>query len=42
MEARIERAGTTANTWIVGDDEEVIVVDPGDDAGSVLALGRRP
>jgi glyoxylase-like metal-dependent hydrolase (beta-lactamase superfamily II) len=38
MEARIERAGTTANTWIVGDDEEVIVVDPGEDAGSVLAL----
>ena len=22
----------TANTWIVGDDEEVIVIDPGDDA----------
>jgi glyoxylase-like metal-dependent hydrolase (beta-lactamase superfamily II) len=38
MEARIERVGTTANSWIVGDDEEVIVVDPGDDAGSVLAL----
>jgi glyoxylase-like metal-dependent hydrolase (beta-lactamase superfamily II) len=38
MEARIERAGTTANTWVVGDDEEVIVIDPGDDAGPVLAL----
>ncbi len=38
MEARIERAGTAANTWIVGDDEEVIVVDPGTDAGAVLAL----
>ena len=41
MEARIERAGTTANSWIVGDDEEVIVVDPGDDAASVLAAGGR-
>jgi glyoxylase-like metal-dependent hydrolase (beta-lactamase superfamily II) len=38
MKARIERAGTTANCWIVGDDEEVIVFDPGDDAGSVLAV----
>jgi glyoxylase-like metal-dependent hydrolase (beta-lactamase superfamily II) len=38
MEARIERVGTTVNTWIVGDDEEVIVVDPGDDASAVLAL----
>jgi glyoxylase-like metal-dependent hydrolase (beta-lactamase superfamily II) len=38
MEARIERAGTTANSWVVGDDEEVIVVDPGEDAAAVLAL----
>jgi glyoxylase-like metal-dependent hydrolase (beta-lactamase superfamily II) len=37
MNARIERAGTTVNTWIVGDDEEVIVVDPGREAGPVLA-----
>src|SRR5580658_5028212 len=36
MEARIERAGTSANSWIVGDDEEVIVIDPGDDAAAVL------
>jgi glyoxylase-like metal-dependent hydrolase (beta-lactamase superfamily II) len=42
MKARIERAGTTANCWIVGDDEEVIVFDPGDDADSVLAaVGER-
>jgi len=42
MEARIERAGTTANTWIVGDDEEVIVIDPGEDAAAVLsAVGDR-
>ncbi len=38
MEARIERAGTTANSWIVGDDEEVIVIDPGGDAAAVLAV----
>jgi glyoxylase-like metal-dependent hydrolase (beta-lactamase superfamily II) len=25
-----------ANAWLIGDDEEVIVVDPGEDAGSVL------
>jgi glyoxylase-like metal-dependent hydrolase (beta-lactamase superfamily II) len=37
MEARIDRAGTTVNTWIIGDDEEVIVVDPGRDAEPVLA-----
>jgi glyoxylase-like metal-dependent hydrolase (beta-lactamase superfamily II) len=38
MEARIERGGTAVTTWVIGDDEEVIVVDPGEDAGSVLAL----
>jgi glyoxylase-like metal-dependent hydrolase (beta-lactamase superfamily II) len=38
MEARIERTGTTSNSWIVGDDEEVIVVDPGRDAAAVLDL----
>jgi glyoxylase-like metal-dependent hydrolase (beta-lactamase superfamily II) len=42
MEARIEgvtgpAGGDGANAWIVGDDEEVIVVDPGTDAGAVLA-----
>jgi glyoxylase-like metal-dependent hydrolase (beta-lactamase superfamily II) len=42
MEARIEQAGTTVNSWIIGDDEEVIVVDPGRDAGVVLdAVGER-
>jgi glyoxylase-like metal-dependent hydrolase (beta-lactamase superfamily II) len=25
-----------ANTWIIGDDDEVIVIDPGEDAGEVL------
>jgi glyoxylase-like metal-dependent hydrolase (beta-lactamase superfamily II) len=38
MEARIERTGTTVNSWVIGDDDEVIVIDPGDDAASVLAL----
>src|ERR1700730_14921815 len=37
MEARIERTGTTVNTWIIGDDEEVIVVDPGQEHKPVLA-----
>jgi glyoxylase-like metal-dependent hydrolase (beta-lactamase superfamily II) len=41
-EARIERAGTGTNTWILGDDEEVIVIDPGEDAAAVLeAVGER-
>jgi glyoxylase-like metal-dependent hydrolase (beta-lactamase superfamily II) len=33
-----ERALGEANAWIIGDDEEVIVIDPGEDAGSVLEL----
>jgi glyoxylase-like metal-dependent hydrolase (beta-lactamase superfamily II) len=44
MEARIERVtspGDTdspdGNAWIVGDDDEVIVIDPGRDAAAVLA-----
>ena len=47
MEARIESvtgepAGEAATTWIVGDDEEVIVIDPGTDAAAVLAaVGQR-
>jgi glyoxylase-like metal-dependent hydrolase (beta-lactamase superfamily II) len=49
MEARIERfwtprvaeqesRATEANTWIVGDDDEVIVIDPGEDAAGVLEM----
>jgi glyoxylase-like metal-dependent hydrolase (beta-lactamase superfamily II) len=46
MEARIELvAGArkpTCNTWLIGDGEEVIVIDPGDDAAAVLsAAGDR-
>ena len=37
MEARIEQVVSAVNTWIVGDDEEVIVVDPGTDPAVVLA-----
>ena len=37
MEARIDQVVSAVNTWIVGDDEEVIVVDPGTDAAAVLA-----
>jgi glyoxylase-like metal-dependent hydrolase (beta-lactamase superfamily II) len=42
MEARIEHVTSSANAWIVGDDEEVIVIDPGNDAAPVLAaVGER-
>ena len=49
MEARIEQVTSPGrdgapdgNTWIVGDDEEVIVIDPGTEAGAVLdAAGER-
>jgi glyoxylase-like metal-dependent hydrolase (beta-lactamase superfamily II) len=41
--ARIERVQSRdLNTWIVGDDEEVIVIDPGRDPDGVLdAVGDR-
>ena len=43
MSATIERiASGQANGWIVGDDEEVIVIDPGSDAAAALAaIGDR-
>jgi glyoxylase-like metal-dependent hydrolase (beta-lactamase superfamily II) len=46
MEARIEQVPgggpADVNAWIVGDDEEVIVIDPGRDADAVLAaVGER-
>jgi len=42
MQARIDRVTAAANTWIVGDDEEVIVIDPGGPAAPVLArVGQR-
>ncbi|HUN36224.1 MAG TPA: MBL fold metallo-hydrolase [Trebonia sp.] len=50
MDARIERVcppaveegddvmAEDANAWIIGDDEEVIVIDPGEDASAVMAV----
>jgi glyoxylase-like metal-dependent hydrolase (beta-lactamase superfamily II) len=37
MEARIDQVISDVNTWIVGDNEEAIVIDPGTDAAAVLA-----
>jgi glyoxylase-like metal-dependent hydrolase (beta-lactamase superfamily II) len=43
MTARIEQVSPEdAHTWLIGDDEEVIVIDPGDDpAGVLAAVGDR-
>ena len=46
MEARVERveAGGKGdrNAWVIGDDDEVVVIDPGGDAGAVLErVGER-
>jgi glyoxylase-like metal-dependent hydrolase (beta-lactamase superfamily II) len=42
MEARIEGIAGAANAWVVGDDDEVIVIDPGTDAEAVLkTVGER-
>jgi len=36
MRARIDRVAGRVNSWVIGDDEEVIVVDPGESATAVL------
>ena len=43
MDAKIEQVSSTdVHAWLVGDDEEVIVIDPGSDATAVLtAVGER-
>lgn len=42
MQARIDRVAGTVNTWIIGDDDEVIVIDPGESADAVLpVVGQR-
>lgn len=47
MEARVERVLTDLGEgkgtgWLIGDDEEVIVIDPGEDAEAVLSqVGER-
>jgi glyoxylase-like metal-dependent hydrolase (beta-lactamase superfamily II) len=43
VDAKIERVlSPDVNAWLIGDDEEVIVIDPGSDATAVLAaIGER-
>jgi glyoxylase-like metal-dependent hydrolase (beta-lactamase superfamily II) len=45
MGARVDRIATgtaDGNAWVIGDDEEVIVIDPGEDTGPVFgAAGDR-
>jgi glyoxylase-like metal-dependent hydrolase (beta-lactamase superfamily II) len=42
MTVRITRVETSANAWVVGDGDEAVVIDPGDDAAAVLdAVGDR-
>ena len=46
MEARVERVEAGGkedrNAWVIGDDDEVVVIDPGGDAGAVLErVGER-
>lgn len=42
MQGRIDRVTGAVNTWIVGDDDEVIVIDPGESASAVLdEVGER-
>jgi glyoxylase-like metal-dependent hydrolase (beta-lactamase superfamily II) len=42
QDARIDLVPGTSNSWLVGDDEEVIVIDAGTDAAAVLeAAGDR-
>jgi glyoxylase-like metal-dependent hydrolase (beta-lactamase superfamily II) len=46
MEARVERVEARGrahrNAWVIGDDDEVVVIDPGEDAGAVLEkVGER-
>ncbi len=46
MEARVERVEARGrahrNAWVIGDDDEVVVIDPGEDAGTVLEkVGER-
>jgi glyoxylase-like metal-dependent hydrolase (beta-lactamase superfamily II) len=42
MRARIDRVTGAVNTWIIGDDDEVIVIDPGESADAVMpVVGQR-
>jgi len=42
MQARIDRVAGAVNTWVIGDDDEVIVIDPGESADAVRSVvGQR-
>jgi glyoxylase-like metal-dependent hydrolase (beta-lactamase superfamily II) len=42
MRPKIDRVTGAVNTWIIGDDAEVIVIDPGESADAVMAVvGQR-
>ena len=42
MQAKIDRVDGSVNSWIIGDDDEVIVIDPGESAEAVLSVvGQR-
>ena len=42
MQARIDRVAGAVNTWVIGDDDEVIVIDPGEKADPVMnVVGER-
>jgi len=42
MQARIDRVAGAVNTWVIGDDDEVIVIDPGESADAVMnVVGQR-
>ena len=42
MRPKIDRVTGACNTWIIGDDAEVIVIDPGESADAVMAVvGQR-
>jgi len=42
MQARIDRVAGAVNSWVIGDDDEVIVIDPGESADAVMkAVGQR-
>ena len=42
MQAKIDRVAGSVNSWVIGDDDEVIVIDPGESADAVLSVvGQR-
>lgn len=41
MQARIDQVSGQVSTWIVGDDDEVVVIDPGEADAVLSAVGER-